>query len=551
MFGFGQRYSFANKQGINDPVIAGAFARELSRAITTQIKSRRAAPGQQSFDFGDQYKDIDPTMILADDTDFVVFSDIKYHGGPFSSNTSRRYPSMGIKWLYRMRISPESAPDEAEIIQDIAAYLNEHEELVTQAANKVIGMYVDGLMENIQKRKDKVMSNQEIQGLINRGMDVYGRIEADGSAGEVANKIVTILQWFESNYSDMGEAERYVMVTKFLIPIAQNNFRASSDMGQIDRNTGAPVMFGELAAAQKEMMGGQPVNMPQRAQESMEAQIDRIEKLLRDQKDVVAEADDSYDLRIYNIQIGCTVDAEIGGSESETQTEIRGVPGVTTVRPVAARKRQVTPTAEYVLYDIKFELLGAKSRVEYRDEVLLPAIRQIRGLKVLTVSSMHRTNRKGTIRTVRENNSLAEYGFGGNMGGFGGLAGQLGSQRYTQGREMPTPRPMIQQLIDDWAEGGVMGYDAPANTNDMRYHTMFPIEELLPFIGGKEYRGDMKDFEGRYKYFIKTGPTSPVYLAIGKLNKTAKITGGEDLIWFAKKAGLKELPVFISYQRQV
>ena len=329
---------------------------------------------------------------------------------------------MGIKWLYRMRISPESEPDEAEIIQDIAAYLNEHEELVTQAADKVIGMYVDGLMENIQKRKDKVMSNQEIQGLINRGMDVYGRIEADGSAGEVANRIVTILQWFEANYSDMGEAERYVMVTKFLIPIAQNNFRSYSDMGQIDRNTGAPVMFGELAAAQKEMMGGQPVNMPQRAQESMEAQIDRIEKLLRDQKDVVAEADDSYDLRIYSIQIGCTVDAEIGGSESETQTEIRGIPGVTTVR---------------------------------------------------TVSSMHRTNRKGTIRTVRENNSLAEYGFGGSLSGFGGVAGQLGSQRYTQGREMPTPRPMIRQLIDDWADGGVMGYDAPTNTNDMRYHTMF------------------------------------------------------------------------------
>jgi len=293
------------------------------------------------------------------------------------------------------------------------------------------------------------------------------------------------------------------------------------------------------------------VGEPRPAQESMEAQIDRIEKLLRDQKDVVAEADDSYDLRIYNIQVGCTVDAEVGGSESETQTEIRGVPGVTTVRPVAARKRQVTPTAEYVLYDIKFELLGAKSRVEYRDEVLLPALRQIRGLKILTVSSMHRTNRKGTIRTVRESNTLAEYGFGGSLGGFGGVAGQLGTQRYTQGREMPSPRPMIQQLIDDWAEGGVMGYDAPTNTNDMRYHTMFPVEELLPFIGDREYRGDMKDFEGRYRQFIKNGPTSPVYLAIGKVNGAAKVTGGEDLIWFAKKAGLKELPVFISYQRQV
>ena len=60
----------------------------------------------------------------------------------------------------------------------------------------------------------------------------------------------------------------------------------------------------------------------------------------------------------------------------------------------------------------------------------------------------------------------------------------------------------------------------------------------------------MKDFEGRYRQFIKNGPTAPVYLAIGQ-NGVAKVTGGEDLIWFSKKAGLRELPVFISYQRQV
>ena len=116
---------------------------------------------------------------------------------------------------------------------------------------------------------------------------------------------------------------------------------------------------------------------------------------------------------------------------------------------------------------------------------------------------------------------------------------------------MPTPRPMIQQLIDDWAEGGVMGYDAPMNTADMRYHVMFPVEELLPFIEDTEYRGDDRDFEGRYKNFIKTGPTAPVYLAIGKVNRTAKVTGGEEFIFFAQRAGLKELPVFLSYQRQV
>jgi hypothetical protein len=42
----------------------------------------------------------------------------------------------------------------------------------------------------------------------------------------------------------------------------------------------------------------------------------------------------------------------------------------------------------------------------------------------------------------------------------------------------------------------------------------------------------------------------PVYVALGQ-NGRVRLTGGEDLIWFAKKSGLKELPVFFSYQRQV
>ena len=53
-----------------------------------------------------------------------------------------------------------------------------------------------------------------------------------------------------------------------------------------------------------------------------------------------------------------------------------------------------------------------------------------------------------------------------------------------------------------------------------------------------------------YQEFIKDGAEGPVYVAIGK-NGRVKITGNEDLIWFAKKSGLEELPVFLSYQRQV
>ena len=49
---------------------------------------------------------------------------------------------------------------------------------------------------------------------------------------------------------------------------------------------------------------------------------------------------------------------------------------------------------------------------------------------------------------------------------------------------------------------------------------------------------------------IKTGPAGPVYVAVGK-NGRVKITGNEDIVWFAKKSGLEQVPVFFSYQMQV
>tara|TARA_A100001515_G_scaffold139928_1_gene135075 strand:- start:1207 stop:2208 length:1002 start_codon:yes stop_codon:yes gene_type:complete len=329
----------------------------------------------------------------------------------------------------------------------------------------------------------------------------------------------------------------------FLDPMSRGAFRRYDAAAELDVETGKPRNFEDYVYQQLMKLGATDNSARRGASinESVEDQIARIDNLLN-------EIDPSYDLRIYNIKIGCTVNKDVGGTESETATEIRGIPGVTTVRPVAAKKRDVTPTAEYILYDIKFELLGGRSRVEYRDEVLLPAMRQIRGLRLLTVSSIHRTNRKGTIRTVRESKRLSEYG--GMVSNFGGLAGGLGANtRSNLTATRPTPRMAVQKMIDDWAEGGVMAYDAPSNTTDMRYHTMIPVEELLPWAP-RIYRSDKREFDARYRAFIKTGATYPVYLAIGQ-NGRAKITGGEDLVFFAKKSGLKELPVFLSFQKQV
>ena len=92
-------------------------------------------------------------------------------------------------------------------------------------------------------------------------------------------------------------------------------------------------------------------------------------------------------------------------------------------------------------------------------------------------------------------------------------------------------------------------YDAPMDVTDMAYHVMVPVEELLPLMG-REFRAPKDAFDGMYRNFIKNGATAPVYVALGK-NGQAKVTGNEDAIWFAKRSGLAELPVFFSYQRQV
>ena len=93
-----------------------------------------------------------------------------------------------------------------------------------------------------------------------------------------------------------------------------------------------------------------------------------------------------------------------------------------------------------------------------------------------------------------------------------------------------------------------MAYDVAMDTTDMRYHVMMPVEELLPYIS-REFRAPMDAFDGMYQNFIKNGATAPVYVAIGK--NRIKITGNEDLVWYAKRSGLEELPVFLSYQSQV
>ena len=387
-------------------------------------------------------------------------------------------------------------------------------------------------MTDNQKTQDAINRAKEIYGGV---IDAYGDAEGYATTAELARRVYSIISWLEQNYADMDEAQRYVMTKKFLIPMVRNTFRSTMDIADADED-GKPKMFDELVARQVAMMGGQPTNM-KTYNESAEDLLLRIDDLLK-------EKDETYDLRIYSMKVDIAISKDLGGEAQEVQTEIRGIEGVTTVRTVGDTRD--VGASNVATYEIKFELLGNIGRVKYRDKILIPGLMKIKGLRILRVSPMHRTNVRGTIRTVRE--TLQEYGGIANFGGGVGNLGAMGG-RASMGTKMRAPRMSIEDIMMDWAEGGVKMYDEIAPNNLMGYHVMYPVEELLDYCS-REFRAPMDAFDGMYQQFIKNGPTAPVYVALGK-NKRAKITGGEDIVWFAKRAGLKEVPVFFSYQRQV
>jgi hypothetical protein len=231
------------------------------------------------------------------------------------------------------------------------------------------------------------------------------------------------------------------------------------------------------------------------------------------------------DVRLYEIDFVMSYPLGQGFEMTDIHNIIRAIPDVTTVRTVGETKRtQANRTVS--LQRLKFALQGQKARNEWVKQVLLPQIHKIsRDISIHKVESAELvSNSKQRLEELYYNSTM----------------------RQSPGRT--TPAPSIQGLIDDWVEGGVM-YDAPTNINLTRYSVMMPVEDLRHLLC-REPRKHGHHFDAGYENFIQNGPRDPIYLAIGK-NGRAKITGNEDDLRYAIKAGVEEVPVFISYQRQV
>ena len=384
------------------------------------------------------------------------------------------------------------------------------------------------------------ISSRSAKELISRIIDTYtARLPNDRTTR--SQERINLARWADANFEKMNDVEKRVLITQYLTPVAVTGAGVNFDPEEGDE---VPANWVPRVRSELERLG-HPSPRDYKAdmyQESVEEQIERLDRLLN-------EGDPNYDLRMYKIDATCAVDKKVGGTDLETEHEIRGIWGVTTVEPDASTKRDISPTAIAVTYSIKFKLHGQESRRDYMRNTLIPGLRKIRGLRLLRIApdAVRIDAPKARRPTINESPIMKEF-YDGTAGGFGGVAANLGAQRRVPLGVMPTPRPSLEDIIADWSEGGVQMYDSPVATTNMRYTVMMPTEELWP-LASRTYRGSKIDFDGRYQQFIKNGADAPVFLAIG-MNGRAKITGNEDIVWFAKESGLEEVPVFLSYQRQ-
>ena len=67
--------------------------------------------------------------------------------------------------------------------------------------------------------------------------------------------------------------------------------------------------------------------------------------------------------------------------------EVRGIEGVTTVSHKADYARQ-TETYSFVIFDIKYELIGRDSNpIDYIKNIFVPGIRKIQGIDLQDITS--------------------------------------------------------------------------------------------------------------------------------------------------------------------
>jgi len=524
-------WAIEKRVGVRDFIIVGAdFLAEVSREIDVLRKAAyEHANAQLELDFGEKYRHMRPKFKgIAFDEDM----EIKFHVSPATKE---------FFFHLKLTVTPTQNQMDVDGIFKFMEFIDEHPREIIAAVATVL----KGRVQKVVKEReappevDQEQLRLDSEGLIEKITANFVEIrqiqqqnlDIDPAEEEALDNAEYGLEWIEENWDSMDVIEKQTALENYLRPMENGSLGIAN---VFDPATGLLKFWNEMVR-QRYVSGGRApeaefyrwgatrghtwdasadiMEMTSLIGLPLEEQTIRLERLL-------AEVRQAIDLRIYKVEIGCAIDLRIAGRDSQIENQIRGIEGVTT---------KSGPDTSYRVYEIKFELTGLQPRDTYRDHILVPGIASdVRGVSV-----------KNRGQVTLAGPQLKEYG----------RQGAVHSPPPKHVPTMVTPRVNIEDTMKDWAEGGVQIYDAPMNTNQMRYHVMTPVEELWPYCN-RYYRGTKAEFDSDYESFIKAGAQAPVYVALGQ-NGRVKLTGNEDLVWFAKKAGVKELPVFFSYQRQV
>ena len=491
--------------------------RNMARNLENLYSAEQANPNQQKMKFGPEYAAKAARIILAKDSHFII------QGSNSAVGQNSKYPTQPIGWMYKINMNYKTSEEEIQVTQDILDFFNKNPEMVNQAAQKTIQEALSGTLALAQARKDDISSGRQPFAQIRQIENMYTPVQdtADGM------KAMMIARWINQNFEQMDEVEKYVAYYKYLRPIVGQQVRRTGPIQTDGDDAGKPDYFDQEVQTQLTRMGAPAITKkarnqgslrgtvgePRPAQESMEAQIGRIDDLLNELLEV----------RRYRMRIELSLETTEASSIEDYKDVIRACKGITTVNTESSRKVRDKTLA---ILSIKFALKGQESRKIYLEQQFLPYIRGIQGLEVGPAG----------FTFPEEITKLRETALGGYLTARGH-------------GEMSTPKMSLQSVAQDWADGGVMAYDVPMDANNMGYHVMVPVEELKPYCS-RVFRKPGDGFDAGYQNFIKNGPTTAVYVAVGQ-NGRIKITGNEDDVWYAMKSGLEELPVFFSYQKQV
>lgn len=90
---------------------------------------------------------------------------------------------------------------------------------------------------------------------------------------------------------------------------------------------------------------------------------------------------------IYKTATKLRINKTRGGDMTQLLNEVRGIEGVTTVAHKADYARD-TETFDFVVFEIKYELMGADSNpISYLKKTLIPGIRKIQGIDIQDIQA--------------------------------------------------------------------------------------------------------------------------------------------------------------------